>query len=662
MTHRSVRRWLVLVAALALTAGSAAPAAAAESWATTGFAVLSGSVVGGNGTDLGPMSSARMAVEVALAPRDQAGLDRELAAVYDPASDQYQHWLAKGEFDDRYAPTTGTRDRVTAYLRSNGLTVTGSSSPFLIRAVGASSAISAVFHTPLRTYRSPAGPAYFANSAPVRLPQSIAPDVLGVIGLADTVRLHSALVAAHGTRTVPPACEDPYPTKQQVLDAGGVFLRGYGGSPGCNGLTPAQVNSIYDAPRATTRGGGVTLAVFEQSAYRQSDIRTWTNYFYGPRYHAQLSDIDVDGGPLAPACPAGDVCPPAWQGYAGDIEVDSDIEMQLAVAPDAARVLVYNAPADLTGLTALDEYRAIAADDTAASISESYGDCENDVTAALVRAENVVFEQMALQGQSMFGALADSGAFDCLNVNGSTIANTDDPPGQPWVTAVGGTSLESANPGANANPGYPRGVETAWNVHNLCNTSADEGGHSGYYWCSRAGAGGGGSSEYWGRPGYQFGPGVDNPGTEHADGATHCVLEAIGTPCRETPDISANADGFNGYGIFCTGDATTPNSLCAGSTTLPAGWSPVGGTSLATPLWSGIAADRAAFLGHRVGNLNPLLYRLYRSDPRRYFHDITGIGPAQSVADNNGLYPARPGYDLATGIGTPDMTALITAR
>jgi hypothetical protein len=47
-------------------------------------------------------------------------------------------------------------------------------------------------------------------------------------------------------------------------------------------------------------------------------------------------------------------------------------------------------------------------------------------------------------------------------------------------------------------------------------------------------------------------------------------------------------------------------------------------------------------------------------DAGRYFHDVTGIGPAQQAATSNGLFPTTPGYDMATGIGTPDMTALIT--
>lgn len=66
--------------------------------------------------------------------------------------------------------------------------------------------------------------------------------------------------------------------------------------------------------------------------------------------------------------------------------------------------------------------------------------------------------------------------------------------------------------------------------------------------------------------------------------------------------------------------------------------------------------------GHRSGNISPLLYLMYSIDPQRSFHDITGIGPKQALATNNGRFPTMPGYDLATEIGTPKMAALITAR
>ena len=150
----------------------------------------------------------------------------------------------------------------------------------------------------------------------------------------------------------------------------------------------------------------------------------------------------------------------------------ADIENTLAVAKDS-HVIVYNAPNDETGQTELDEYTTIANQDRADTISSSWGTCENDVTAGYVQAENTVFEQMAFQGQSMFGSSGDTGAFGCIRIDGTTIVDQGDPSSQPWVTSVGGTSLESDNPGTNPNPGPPaKGTETVWNVRNLCSQRA----------------------------------------------------------------------------------------------------------------------------------------------------------------------------------------------
>ena len=96
-----------------------------------------------------------------------------------------------------------------------------------------------------------------------------------------------------------------------------------------------------------------------------------------------LSNVNVDGGPLDPVCPAGDTCPPSFNGYAGDIEVEADIETQLADRAGLSTLIVYNAPNDETGQTELDEYTAIANEDRADSVSSSWGVCENDVGAGL---------------------------------------------------------------------------------------------------------------------------------------------------------------------------------------------------------------------------------------------------------------------------------------
>jgi subtilase family serine protease len=91
-----------------------------------------------------------------------------------------------------------------------------------------------------------------------------------------------------------------------------------------------------------------------------------------------------------------------------------------------------------------------------------------------------------------------------------------------------------------------------------------------------------------------------------------------------------------------------------------AGWFQIGGTSLSGPLWAAIIADRDSYQGHRSANINPLLYFWLNTGPSRYFTDSTGIGPRQQAVTNNGLFPTTPGYDMAAGIGTPKMAALIT--
>jgi subtilase family serine protease len=654
---------IAVAGGLSATAATAAPRALSAT-GPAAYVTVSAVLPAARRAASGTYHSSRMSVEVVLAPRDKAALAGALKTAYaHPAGGG--RWLAKGQFAARYAPKAASRAAVAKYLRASHLKVSATSSPFLVRATGTSAQVSAAFRTSLKTYRKNKT-TYFANATAAVLPAALAASVDGVVGLANTVRVH-ADIKPDLTRAAAPSasCELPLPTRQQFITIAKTGVRppdGYGAAPGCNGLSPKQENSIYGAPSAGPRGKGkgVTLGLFELSAYQARDVRAYTSTFYGPGYNPPLSDVYVDGGPIRPNCPLGDTCPADINGYAGDIEVDADIETQLAIAPDVLHLLVYNAPNDFTGQTSLDEYARIASDDAADSVSSSWGLCENDTGAGYAQAENLIFEQMALQGQSMFSSAGDSGAFDCLGSDGTTVPNVDDPTAQPWVTSVGGTSLEKFNPGQSQHPAYPKGVEAVWNPGNLCNDSADEAGLPGFAYCDALGAGGGGNSQFWGRPSYQFGPGVTSKYSTRGNGSTHCSLAGRGQLCREVPDISANANQYTPYGEYCTGGIATINSVCAtfsGSHT-PPGWFGVGGTSLSSPLWSAIIADRDSYLQRRSGNINPLVYQLYRTSPKKYFHDITGAG---AVPKNNGLFPTRPGFDLATGIGTPIMAALITA-
>jgi subtilase family serine protease len=669
--------WPLIVATLTAAASLSAVATASASTANS-MAHIPGSYLPTNATKTGQLSASRMSVEVVLQPGNEAGLNSLLDALYARGSADYGHWLAAGQFDARFAPSRATVRAVTAYLRGKGLAVQKTVTPFLLRAVGSSAQIDAAFATTINNYRNAKGVTFYSNDSLASVPDSLASRVLGVVGLTSTVRLKPmyqlapARSTGHGSGE--PSCEIPYPTtlaELQAIPPNGPF-NGYGGGPGCSGLTPSQTNGIYNAPNAGPRakGAGANVAVFELTAYKHSDITTWSHTFYGSRYQPRLVDINVDGGPLAPntsKCPAGDTC---FYGYGGDIEAQADIEQDLTIAPDTDSVLVYNAPNDETGQTELDEYATIANQDIADSISTSWGECEADAGLAYAQAENVIFEQMAAQGQSIFASSGDTGAFECIRdgtFSDHAPLEQADPASQPWVTSTGGTSFGSFDPGDNPNPGYSR-TEEVWNTIDVCHgNNSSTATSTGIVDCGLYGAGGGGHSIFWPMPNYQRGPGVISPYT--VSGPSHCALAAKGQPCREGPDVSANSDPLTGYAEYCTGSKyVSPNptgpdytSACLGLTKTPGapGWLHIGGTSLSAPLFGALFSDRDAFQGHRSGAANYLLYALF-DNPRTYalaFHDITGF---HQMSTNNGFYPTTPGYDEATGIGTPNFTALIT--
>jgi kumamolisin len=646
------------------------------------MAHIPGSYLPIHATKTGQLSASRMSVEVVLQPGNAKGLNSLLDGLYTKGSADYGQWLSAGQFDSRFAPSSATVRAMTSYLQGKGLRVQGTDTPFLLRAIGSSAQVGTAFGTTINNYRNAQGKKFFSNDSVASVPDSLASSVLGVVGLTNTVRLKPAVQLASSGSTSStssagrgePSCEIPYPTtlaELEAIPANGPF-NGYGGGPGCSGLTPSQTNGIYNAPNAGPRakGAGATEAVFELSAYNHSDIKHWAQTFYGPGYHPRTTDVNVDGGPLAPntsQCPVGDTC---FYGYGGDDEVEADIEQELTVAPDTSNLIVYNAPNDETGQTELDEYATIANQDRADSVSSSWGECEPDAGLAYAQAENVLFEQMAAQGQSMFASSGDTGAFECIRdgtFSDHAPLESLDPASQPWVTSTGGTSFTSFDPGDRADPSYPRGSEGVWNTIDICSgNNSSTATSTGIVDCGSFGAGGGGHSIFWPMPNYQKGPGVISAYTVR--GPSNCALASAGQACREEPDISANADPLTGYAEYCTGSSyVSPNptgtdyeSACLGLTKTPGapGWFHIGGTSLSAPLWAALFSDRDAFHGRRAGNANYVLYALF-DNPRTYaadFHDILGL----PLENNNGFYPVTRNFDQATGIGSPNFAGIIT--
>jgi len=186
--------------------------------------------------------------------------------------------------------------------------------------------------------------------------------------------------------------------------------------------------------------------------------------------------------------------------------------------------------------------------------------------------------------------------------------NVEDPGSQPDVTDVGGTDLTSWDVGP---------TETAWGDQLDASTTTP------------TGASGGGISSDFPMPAYQSSI-VNGQSSGSPCGAT------TGHFCREVPDVSASADPDNGYVIVYNGL-----------------WQSYGGTSGAAPLWAALAALVVTLNGpsQRLGNINPDLY-LFASKGYPDFNDIT-TGDNDFTTTNNGAYAAGPGYDMATGLGSP---------
>src|SRR5579863_959294 len=179
------------IAATAASAAMARTSAMTSAPSARAFVELPRSARLSTDVATGHFVSPRMSVEIVLKPRNEDGLEALLRATYDPHNTRYHDWLPKSEFDTLFAPESSRVDAVARFLRSGGLTLQRTSSPFLMRASGSSAAIESLFRTSIGTYRDANGEPYFANARPVLMPAAIAPGVFGVVGLTDTIRMRS---------------------------------------------------------------------------------------------------------------------------------------------------------------------------------------------------------------------------------------------------------------------------------------------------------------------------------------------------------------------------------------------------------------------------------------------------------------------------------------
>jgi hypothetical protein len=556
-------------------------------------------------------SSQVLNLDVVLQGQNASGLSQAVAAVSTPGSPEYHHYLTAAQFAEEYGPAESTVAQVSSALRSEGLTV-GTPEPGspLLPVSGTAAVVSAAFGTPLEQVQAPGGSLAVVNTASPEVPSSLQGLVTGVVGMDGLYREHSMLrrhtpASSAGTATPTTPSSSPNTTTAPS------------GSTG-SGSTSHGLVSHASTPQACAAaaslappGSGVytSTTLAEDFGLNQvfSQGRTGVGQTIGivefekylPSDFAAfescygltnpIRNVEVDGGPGGPASGGG--------------EAALDTELAAFNAPSASLV-VYQAPNGGDVVT-FDVFNRIASDDTAQVVSTSWGNCEAMVPTSDLNTENAIFQRMALQGQTVIAAAGDSGSEDCFTANqqtGSALSlAVDDPGAQPDVISAGGTTLTSSGVGN----------QTVWNQckgvpRTICANDID--GQT-----LRYGAGGGGYSSYWGKPSYQ----------------DHLTTN----PNRAVPDLSYPSDPQNSSVV----------AYFSGS------WGGVGGTSVASPTNAGLFADTNQGCYSQLGMVGP---NLYANGNSLNFTDVE-TGNNDFTDTNGGQYVALPGFDAASGWGTP---------
>ncbi len=548
-------------------------------------------------------SSTPMHLTITLQPRDPAALEAFATEVSTPGSPLYRDYITPAEFAQRFGATPDAVQSVETSLEAHGLmpgqpSANGLSIPVSATAGAVAQAFSVSFaHVTLQN-----GSNAIVNQQAPALDTSVAPDVQSVLGLNTLSQAKPLLVRPH-------AADAPAPARAHVATGGPQpCSAASSAASGQGGFTADQIASAYGLPGLYTAGGpgggpdegsGQTVAVLELEPYDPSDIAAYEQC-YGT--NALIANVPVDGG--------------AGSG-AGSGEAALDIENVIGLAPKA-NVAVYEGPNSGSG--PYDTFSAIISQHAAQVVTASWGQCEPLNGFSQASAENTLFQEAAAEGISIFSASGDDGAQDCFPE--SPTPQVDDPASQPFVTGVGGTHFASLG---------PRPAESVWNDG------------------TTVGAGGGGVSSFWKMPSYQ----AAAPSFLHVIGpsSSGATCGASSGVCREVPDVSADADPATGYVIYWNG---------SGGASGPSGWQVVGGTSGAAPAWAALIAlanASSTCSGAAIGFANPALYSAAAGNYGGDFNDVTS-GDNDMLGINGGHFAAGPGYDMATGLGTPNGAAL----
>jgi subtilase family serine protease len=658
-------------------------------------------------------SNKTVTVALYLSFKDLDGLKALVKAQSTPGNKQYGKYLTPEEFRARFAPDVADVQLVQNTLKEMGFKVEYTpKSGLFVEASGTVAQIKSAFKVSQRLY-AVNGKQLRANLENPTLPAKLSKIVTYVAGLDDMAQLRTPLhVKAHGASDVVDAAKPFAATSPRVSPNApppptdgdpGRFCSTYWGdnnatlakAPGlfpktlpwemC-GYTPQQLRQAYGSDNVAQDGTGVRVAIVD--VYGSPTILHDANQYstnHGLPLLTYLDFVQIVP-PGIYNVPASDPCGP--QGWYE--EESLDVEAVHSMAPGAFILFAGIACTDPTNHALYNLIDNHLAD----IVTNSYSYNGEALPADFITSENLYFLQAAAEGMSILFSTGDSG--DLAAINGIASGSWDAT--SPYVTGVGATSLALYN-----NTGSKS--EWGWGDYRafLANANVHPDGKSIHMtgvelpFSFYAGSGGGPSLTQL-QPDYQGNIPYSLNGYTTLENGSLVPLEA---PRRTDPDIAMVGDPYTGflYGETYTisGNAVY-DSPCKpiGKTGTEYCEEVIGGTSLSSPLFAGVLAlvDQARFAAGKtaVGFVNPALYSLPVGAAGTTTSPISDVAPPATptallrgylasstkvrlVAMNattsaNGKsvfegadtsYTTTTGYDLVTGLGTPNVPALIQA-
>jgi subtilase family serine protease len=350
-------------------------------------------------------SQQRLKLEIQLPLRNQAELTALLHDLYDPKSRKFHKYMSAAAFTEHFGAKAGDYNKVVAWAKAKGLTVTATTpNRRLVAVEGSVDTVNRAFQIKVNNYRHPVDGRTFYS--PDREPTAVGLSVplLQITGMSNYVLPHPMLrrsAAANFTGSGPPF----------------EYL-------------PSDMRAAYYGNGPLT-GASQSIGILSFDGYLASDVQLYYSKT-GMASTVPIKNVLVGG--FSGACTT---VGSTTNSTCDDGEQVLDIVNAIGMAPGLEQILFYEGSSDTEILNQM------ATDNIAKVLSSSWG--WNPADAA---SDDPIFQQFAAQGQSFVSASGDSGEF-----NSSTYFF---PGVDPYITQVGGTELTTTGPGG------AWSAETAW--------------------------------------------------------------------------------------------------------------------------------------------------------------------------------------------------------